>query len=63
MVTAWKEQDVKTIDAGVLAVSYLEDGPPDGWPIMDPFVKTLGRGNLRWRHLLSPADWQGCVHR
>jgi len=31
--------------------------------IMDPFVKTLGRGNLRWRHLLSPADWQGCVHR
>jgi len=31
--------------------------------IVDPFVKTLGRGNLRWRHLLSPADWQGCVNR
>ena len=26
--------DVKTIDAGVLAVSYLEDGPPDGWPVV-----------------------------
>lgn len=25
---------MKTIDAGVLAVSYLEDGPPDGWPVI-----------------------------
>jgi pimeloyl-ACP methyl ester carboxylesterase len=26
--------DVKTIDAGVLTVSYLEDGPPDGGPVV-----------------------------
>lgn len=25
-------QDVKTVDAGVLVVSYLEDGPSSGWP-------------------------------
>jgi pimeloyl-ACP methyl ester carboxylesterase len=25
---------VKTIDAGVLSISYLEDGPPDGWPVV-----------------------------
>ena len=31
--------------------------------MMDPFVKTLGRGNLRWRHLLSPAGQRGCVNR
>ncbi len=29
-----EEQDVKTIDAGVLAMSYLEDGPPGGWPVI-----------------------------
>jgi len=27
--------------------------------MVDPFVKTLGRGTLRWRLLLSPADWRG----
>jgi pimeloyl-ACP methyl ester carboxylesterase len=26
--------DAKTIDAGVLATSYLEDGPPEGWPVI-----------------------------
>ncbi len=31
--------------------------------IMDPFVKTLGRGTLRWRPLLSPAGWRDCVSR
>jgi len=25
---------VKTVDAGVLAVGYLEDGPDDGWPVI-----------------------------
>jgi pimeloyl-ACP methyl ester carboxylesterase len=25
---------VKTVDAGVLAVSYLEDGAPGGWPVI-----------------------------
>jgi pimeloyl-ACP methyl ester carboxylesterase len=25
---------VKTVDAGVLAMSYLEDGAPDGWPVI-----------------------------
>jgi len=25
---------VNTIDTGVLAISYLEDGPPDGWPVI-----------------------------
>jgi pimeloyl-ACP methyl ester carboxylesterase len=29
-----EKPDVKTIDAGVLAVGYLEDGPPDGWPVV-----------------------------
>jgi pimeloyl-ACP methyl ester carboxylesterase len=28
------QQDVKTVTAGVLAVSYLEDGPADGWPVI-----------------------------
>jgi pimeloyl-ACP methyl ester carboxylesterase len=27
-------RDVQTIDAGVLAVSYLEDGQPGGWPVV-----------------------------
>ncbi len=31
--------------------------------MVDPFVKTQGRGTLRWRLLLSPADWRGCVGR
>lgn len=26
--------DVKTIDAGVLTLGYLEDGPLDGWPVV-----------------------------
>lgn len=25
---------MKTVDAGVLAMSYLEDGAPDGWPVI-----------------------------
>jgi pimeloyl-ACP methyl ester carboxylesterase len=25
---------VKTVDAGALAMSYLEDGPPGGWPVI-----------------------------
>jgi len=29
--------------------------------MVDPFVKTRGRGTLRWRPLLSPAGWRGCV--
>jgi hypothetical protein len=27
-------QDVQTVEAGVLALSYLEDGPPGGWPVI-----------------------------
>jgi hypothetical protein len=26
--------DAKTINAGVLAMSYLDDGPPEGCPVM-----------------------------
>jgi hypothetical protein len=26
--------DVKTIAAGVLAISYVEDGPPERWPVI-----------------------------
>jgi pimeloyl-ACP methyl ester carboxylesterase len=26
--------DVQTVNAGVLALSYLEDGPADGWPVI-----------------------------
>ena len=29
-----EELDVKTIDAGVLTLGYLEDGPLDGWPVV-----------------------------
>jgi pimeloyl-ACP methyl ester carboxylesterase len=29
-----EEHDVKTVAAGVLAMSYLEDGPADGWPVI-----------------------------
>src|SRR4051794_11670082 len=29
-----QEQDVRTVDAAILALGYLEDDPNDGWPVI-----------------------------